>query len=140
MKERIDELIKALNISGREFSRSIGKSESFARTISGSIGSDVLVEIIRTYPDVNLSWLVIGEGEMFNKNTGEKTINSENIPPNILLDYLKEKDKIIGDLREKIGKLKQELESAQSGKRINTLDTGLGNVAEETVAYKKNKK
>lgn len=139
MKERILQLIKELGVSGREFSRNIGKSESFARTITGSIGTDVLVEIIRAYPSVNLYWLVTGEGDMFRKETC-KNYNiepSECIPPDILIDYLKEKDRIIGDLREKIGSLKHELSSANRNERRYINDTVNRNVAEEEMNYSK---
>ncbi len=139
MKERIDKLIKALNISGREFSRSIGKSESFSRTITGSIGSDVLVEIIRTYPEVNLSWLITGKGEMFNKNTNAEIETTEKTSPEFLLEYLKEKDKTIGDLREEIGRLKQELLSYEQREGSSTLDVNIRNAAEKEIEYKKSK-
>lgn len=139
MKERIDKLIKALNISGREFSRSIGKSESFSRTITGSIGSDVLVEIIRTYPEVNLSWLIIGEGEMFNKNTNAEIETTEKTSPEFLLEYLKEKDKTIGDLREEIGRLKQQLLSHEQREGSYDLDVNVRNAAEKEIEYKKSK-
>lgn len=69
IKERIQALIKALGISGREFCKSIGQSDSWNRTIGNSIGSDVVSKILTTYPQVNIKWLVLGEGEKFNQIT-----------------------------------------------------------------------
>lgn len=65
MKERIKSLIQALNISGREFSKSIGQSESWSRTIGKTIGNDIVAKILTTYPNVSIHWLVLGEGEIF---------------------------------------------------------------------------
>jgi len=65
MKERILALIVALEMSTRQFSFSIGKSESFARSITKNIGSDVIENILRAYPQINPYWLLLGEGDMF---------------------------------------------------------------------------
>lgn len=141
MKERILQLIKALGISGREFSRSIGKSESFARTITGNVGTDVLVEIIRVYPNVNLYWLVTGEGRELKDDTATKQNESssshEHPDRDALLSQLIKEN---GDLREQIGMLKRDLESAKQGKRIYTSDVTLRTVAESEVEYKKKDK
>lgn len=67
IKGRIQALIKALNLSGREFCKNVGVSDSWNRTIKHSIGSDVLVKILTTYPQINIKWLVLGEGKMFNE-------------------------------------------------------------------------
>ena len=65
IKERIQVLIQALGISGREFCKSIGQSDSWNRTIGKSIGTDIAVKILTTYPQVNINWLILGEGEKF---------------------------------------------------------------------------
>ena len=65
IKERIQVLIQALGISGREFCKSIGQSDSWNRTIGKSIGTDIVVKILTTYPQVNINWLILGEGEKF---------------------------------------------------------------------------
>ena len=43
IKERIKTLIKALDISGREFCKSIGQSDSWNRNIGNTIGIDIVV-------------------------------------------------------------------------------------------------
>lgn len=73
MKERIFLLIEALGLSARQFSLQIGKSESFARTIRANIGSDVIGDILREFPQTNLYWLITGVGSIFN-NIGEDNI------------------------------------------------------------------
>ncbi|MFR9166183.1 MAG: hypothetical protein ACLVKO_08225 [Dysgonomonas sp.] len=73
MKERIFQLIEALNMSARSFSLRIGKSASFARTINNNIGADVVSEILLQFPQVNPYWLLRGEGNMFLDNNGSGT-------------------------------------------------------------------
>lgn len=65
MKQRIQALIKALKISGRKFNESIGLSCTWNRTIGKTIGVDVVDKIRSIYPQVNINWLVKGEGDMF---------------------------------------------------------------------------
>ena len=69
IKERIQTLIKALDISGREFCKSIGQSDSWNRNIGNTIGIDIVSNILRTYPSVNINWLMFGEGDIFIGNT-----------------------------------------------------------------------
>ena len=69
IKERIQVLIEALEVSGREFCKSIGQSNSWNRTIGKNIGTDIVVKILSTYPQVNINWLVLGEGEIFIDNS-----------------------------------------------------------------------
>lgn len=68
IKERIQVLIEALGISGREFCKSIGQSNSWNRTIGKNIGTDIVVKILSTYPQVNINWLILGEGDIFIEN------------------------------------------------------------------------
>lgn len=69
IKERIQTLIKALDLSGREFCKSIGQSDSWNRMIGTTIGLDIVRTILRTYPNININWLVLGEGDIFIENT-----------------------------------------------------------------------
>lgn len=79
MKERIFLLIEALGLSARQFSLQIGKSESFARTIKANIGSDVIGDILREFPQTNIYWLITGEGKIFI----EPSVNYANRYPEI---------------------------------------------------------
>ena len=69
IKERIQTLIQALGISGREFCKSIGQSDSWNRMIGTTIGIDIVRNILRSYPNININWLVLGEGDIFIENT-----------------------------------------------------------------------
>lgn len=76
IKERIYLLIKELDMSARAFCKSIGQSEGWAKNIGKGIGTDVVNNILLTYPQVNMTWLVTGEGEMF--IDPEQSIASDN--------------------------------------------------------------
>lgn len=78
IKERIQVLIEALGISGREFCKSIGQSNSWNRTIGKNIGTDIAVKILSTYPQVNINWLILGEGEIFTDNHPSELRNEPN--------------------------------------------------------------
>lgn len=79
IKERIQALIQALGMSGREFCKSIGQSDSWNRTIGKNIGTDVVVNILTTYPQVNINWLILGEGEIFRGNYPAELKEESNI-------------------------------------------------------------
>lgn len=79
IKERIQALIQALDMSGREFCKSIGQSDSWNRTIGKNIGTDVVVNILTTYPQVNINWLILGEGDIFRKNYPAELKEESNI-------------------------------------------------------------
>lgn len=65
MKERILELVAALNMSMRSFSFKIKKSESYVRNLRPNVGLDVVSNILLTFPNVNPYWLILGSGDMF---------------------------------------------------------------------------
>lgn len=74
--ERIYQLSDLKGDSIYKISKEIDVSNGyFAKTRSknGSVGSDIVEKIVRYYPDVNTSWLILGEGEIF------KTKNKENL-------------------------------------------------------------
>jgi len=79
IKTRIELLIEKLDMSSRQFSLTVSTSDSFARNIKDNIGSDKIRNILRAFPQVNLYWLIDGEGEMFRNNEGTHIGNENNI-------------------------------------------------------------
>ena len=73
-KERLLQLIDALGISKSEFERNCGLSNGYLNSIRNGIGSKGLALILASYPQVNKTWLIFGEGEMFG---GEQESPSE---------------------------------------------------------------
>lgn len=99
VKQRLIELCDALNITPNSFSQRIGKSRSFIKGITKDIGSDALREIYLTFPEVNILWIITGEGDKFLKNDVSLS-NNEN-----LTSYLKEENK---ELKEEMKRLIKE--------------------------------
>lgn len=64
IKDRLSVFIRYKNLSKYAFEKSIGVSNGFFNSINKSIGSDKLGYISKTYPDLNIDWLLTGDGEM----------------------------------------------------------------------------
>lgn len=72
VKERIIEFIDFKGVSKRGFAASIGKSNSYVNNIVSSISTDVISVIKENYPELNIDWLITGEGEMLLEHPEEK--------------------------------------------------------------------
>ncbi|WP_291528568.1 hypothetical protein [Bacteroides sp. UBA939] len=99
VKQRLIELCDALELTPNAFSLKIGKSRSFIKGITKEIGSDALREIYLTFPEVNILWIITGEGEKF--LSSDKNISNNNN----LTNYLREENK---NLKEENKRLIQE--------------------------------
>jgi hypothetical protein len=79
---RILTFIEHLNISARQFDLSIGTANGYTLRMyknNASIGSDVIERIVKTYPQINLVWLITGKGSMFIEVKEPKTIDNDKI-------------------------------------------------------------
>lgn len=78
---RIKEFIDYKTISVRKFEEKVGFSNgAFASQYknNGSIGSDKIENILQSYPEINLEWLLTGEGEMLKPRVEDiKNISKE---------------------------------------------------------------
>lgn len=71
-------------MSARQFDLSIGASNGYTlrmRKNRASIGSDVIENILKTYPDLNVVWLLTGEGHMLKSQQEEEILDFDNLPP-----------------------------------------------------------
>ena len=68
MNKRLEQFLKAENISQSQFADSIGVARaSVSHILAGrnKPGFDFLVSMSRQYPALNLEWLITGKGKMF---------------------------------------------------------------------------
>ena len=68
--DRLMQFIKFAGLSARQFDLSIGASNGYTLRMvknNASIGSDVIENILKVYPQLNVVWLITGEGEMLKK-------------------------------------------------------------------------
>lgn len=87
VKERFLKLCEILEITPNQFSLNIGRNRDFIRKMTGEVGSDALRNIYRTFPNINIIWIITGEGEIFIDN-----ITSSHDKGN-LTSFLKEENK-----------------------------------------------
>lgn len=64
IKTRLLSYLKAKGVNKSEFGRSIGVSSAYISSMRKSISPEKLELISKEYPDLNIAWLLTGEGEM----------------------------------------------------------------------------
>ena len=64
VKDRLVAFLQKKGINKSEFGRTIGVSNAFVSSIRQSIHPDKIGKIAIAYPDLNIEWLLTGEGEM----------------------------------------------------------------------------
>ena len=68
MVERINLLLKAKNITAKQFAEEIGIQPSgMSHIMSGrnNPSLDFVMKVVRRWPEVNINWLMLGKGEMY---------------------------------------------------------------------------
>jgi transcriptional regulator with XRE-family HTH domain len=102
--ERFALVLKSKGVTQKSFSEKIGYSEqAISKLIKGQIQSpkaDLIAQIAILFPDINLRWLLIGEGQIFNnENTDITTLQIE--INNLRKDFNINQEKIIELLENK---------------------------------------
>lgn len=129
MIERILQFINYKGVSKLSFYREVGLSNGFLDR-SKSIGVDNLVKILKTYPEIDPLWLLLGEGDMLKRGEQVQTNNGNNNTLNningsvkgdisISHNELSEFIEVQKDLNEIIKTSQSQLTESQ--KQINTL-------------------
>lgn len=79
IKDRIMLLIETKRVpKGRTFTELGVTSANFrGKAKSTPVNSDVIANIFTMFPDVNLEWLIAGEGQMFKQPTPTDTVSLE---------------------------------------------------------------
>lgn len=108
IKERLIKFIKRKNITQKFFCDNLGVSHNYITTINKSIPSDRLVQIIELYPDLNIDWLITGQGEML-RDSKHDEVPAQSALSGDVLAYLREKDNELRELRARIDELTREL-------------------------------
>lgn len=70
VKDRLIEFVTYTQMSRRKFQEYIGVSNSYIQNISEGIGNDVMNSIAKRFPELNIAWLLTGEGEMLKPDSG----------------------------------------------------------------------
>jgi phage repressor protein C with HTH and peptisase S24 domain len=76
VKQRLKDYIQFKELSQKRFETAAKLSNGYINNVKTSIGTDVLQKIICTFPDLNISWLLTGVGEMIQQTTPTLTKNN----------------------------------------------------------------
>lgn len=69
MRARLQEYIKYLGLTNRAFCRKVGIGENTLNCNKGiDLSKNTLDKIANTYPQLNINWIITGEGEMIMEN------------------------------------------------------------------------
>lgn len=101
--ERMQELVAYSGLTPNGFEIACGLSRGTLSSINKGMRSDKLALISKRFPDISMTWLVSGEGEMLKKISKPYT-NEEQLLQTISL--LRD---VIQDLREQNKDLKEEI-------------------------------
>jgi len=86
MVERINLLLKAKNITARQFAEEIGIQPSgMSHILSGrnNPSLDFVMKVVKRWPEININWLMFGKGEMYVglPNSTQETHHSQDAQP-----------------------------------------------------------
>jgi transcriptional regulator with XRE-family HTH domain len=122
VRQRLKKYLKFKKVSQRSFGEKINVSSGYVSSIRESILPDKLKSIALHFPDLNISWLLFGEGDML--KTAHTTTAAEKQPDygecncdccrkhraviDVLRDQLREKDDMIAKLNRELGRSQPE--------------------------------
>lgn len=108
IKERILQIAEFKGISKEKFTENLNQKYANYKGISkkSSPSSDVLVEILSKYPEINLEWLLTGKGEML-KNEVKKPTEADSELSVTQKELIETQRKLIEKLEEENKELKQ---------------------------------
>lgn len=129
---RLEILIKALDVSKTDFAHSIGKTiENIRKYEVGTrtITKKFALAITAVYKNVNYEWIRNGTGEMFISESAQSLAISNNIIQEPSAEYLLKKeieykDKLLALKEERIKQLEQELQTEKRREGNNTMEAG----------------
>ncbi len=124
MLKTIDRLIQFIAYSGlsaRQFDLSIGAGNGYTLRMkknSASIGSDVIENIINIYPQLNVVWLLTGEGLMLKQEEDPDILDFDKLPlerqqeiERIIESKIRERQKV--ELKRLLKEVSEEIEKTQ---------------------------
>lgn len=82
VKDRLKKFIAYHNMSIRSFQDSANLSNSFVASIDQSIAPKTQKKIQSAFPDLNMAWLLTGEGEMLRQASPQNIVGDNNIVGN----------------------------------------------------------
>lgn len=98
-KERLKTFISSINLTNAAFEKSLGLSNGYINSMRKGLGYDRLEQISNLYTDLNMGWLLTGEGEMLKSSTPKE--ESSPITNERLLSIIESQQRTIENLSRK---------------------------------------
>ena len=111
VKERLICFIRSKNISKNKFEIDCGLSKRYVSNIRVSIQPNVIEKISLIFPELNVGWLLTGEGEML-KTEIVKTPDVKLVDTNFLLDRIEKLAIRNNELEKEVEQLKKALKQS----------------------------
>lgn len=125
--ERIKKVIEYKQISTRKFCIEVGVANGFFDKVK-DVGSEKLLKILNTYPEISAEWLLAGKGNMIKSEDNIKIVDQNS------MDFFWDRyDKIVAErdrLRDQVSELQRE--KRRNSKTFYTDDQEQLKVAEPT--------
>ncbi len=109
-EQRMESLVKSVAGNANKFALSLGaeRANMIYKVLKGETlpSLETIFRIKKVYPDINLEWLLNGNGNMFVQNHDENKQVNESQKENLALNQslyekiIQEKEKVIAELRE----------------------------------------
>ena len=85
IRERLKRFLSEEGVSQKDFAKSIGVSSGYVNAIRSSIQPDKIAKIRALYPNLDIAWLMTGEGNIYSNaiisNSGDGETNPSSDPP-----------------------------------------------------------
>lgn len=140
---RFMQLVEDLKIRGKvadyvQLANMLGTNKSGINDIKNcrkKISVELLQRMKSSYPDISFDWIIMGVGDMYTDNGQVESVPRQEDPTStykFLEEMIREKDKIIMGLSEKIGRLKEML-GKQEEKYAESSFSSLENAVENAL-------
>ena len=104
-KERTLRFIAHKGLSVKKFEEMCGLSNGYLNSMKSGYGSSKLLQVLRTFPEINRDWLVYGEGEMLVQSQSLTQSADEHIELQVADDTL------VAELRSQIERLESKIDN-----------------------------
>lgn len=115
--ERILQFADTQSISRRKFYEKIGVSNGLLSK-SNNVGSEILEKIHKVYPELNMLWILHGEGNMLIEHKSNEIVEPIKQPESLTSQMLEEVRAINEKITTEIEFLRQELTFERNERRL----------------------
>ena len=115
VKDRLVAFLGYKKIGQARFASTAGLSRGYVNNIVNTIGPEAQPKIATAYPDLNMTWLLTGDGEMLNGETGceQENTNPTNMNYDKFFQTIERRDRQFEELLSQTSRLIAVIERMQ---------------------------